>query len=403
MSLAYRLSFFACNLLDRIVQRLVVTKASKVCYVSMPDYSDNAYYVYRHMLRTRSNIQHIWLVHSLDSEARISAEFDRISSVSGIRGNSIRVLEKKSLRGYWAYLSSRYLFHTHGGYTFSTSVKRRHVVNLFHGMPIKCIGRLDASALHAVPAFGTLHIATSDLFRYIVALSFGVPVEKVLKTAMPRCDAFFAENIDPEIREKIDELLDCQGKKLILWLPTFRSMARKGKAVKDAASFLDDMDYNLLAALDDHASRYGCVVVVKLHPYDALNFEQRAISFSSIRFLRSDEWLASGIQLYDLTACADGLLSDVSSILIDFLVTGRPIGMIGFNPDTYSRALTISMDDLAGSGCFTAIESSRELEMYFESLGNQTVRPHHRGDMASMLYENPDQCGSEAVLQAVEL
>lgn len=401
MNLSYAVRTKIAFILDWVCQRLIRPNPARLCYFSMPDYSDNAYYVYRHALITRSNLEHVWLIEDSACRNRIRVEFDEIARQRGQRGNSLRVVAKKTLTGYWAYLTAKYLFHTHGGYTFSSGVTKRHIVNLFHGMPIKAIGRLDRSSPDAVPAFGTLHIATSTLFRYIVALSFGVPVEKVLLCAMPRCDAFLSSGVDA--RPKLDALLRSEGQNIVLWLPTFRSMSRKGVAVVDKSSFLDDVDPDTMRELDQQAGKTNSLVVVKLHPYDALNHEQTAMTCRNIRFLKSSEWIASGIQLYDLAACADGLMSDVSSILIDFLATGKPAGIIGFNPTSYSRELTIPIEQLLEGDCYSDLRRASAIESFFLAVSRQTPEPNADGGLRKMLYERVGECGSESVLNAVGL
>ena len=167
----------ALRLVDGLLQRLVEPSRLKVCYISMPDYSDNAYFMYQHVLENRCGLEHIWLVENVELAEHIAAK--HMESDRGRARSKVSVYRKKSVRGYLAYLTCFCTFHTHGAYTFSRWVHKRHVVSLWHGMPIKCIGKLDASAPNGRPVFGTLHIATSTFFRYINSSAFDVPLDKV--------------------------------------------------------------------------------------------------------------------------------------------------------------------------------------------------------------------------------
>ena len=384
---------------DAACQLLVPPAPNRVCYRSLPDYADNAYYVYRHALRTRHGLDHVWLVLDPDVAGRIRREFDELTRAAGTTGHTLRVLDRRTLRGYWHYLRSRRTFHTHGTYPFARWAPRRDIVCLWHGMPLKCIGALNRTAPNPYPTFGTLHVATSAFFRGIIAAAFRVPLPKVLLCSLPRNDALRPDADRTAAAAAVARVLPlAPGRKLVLWLPTYRAE----RPDHGRRSFLDDLPAGMLAALDAACERHGCAIAVKLHPLDLLNDSPAPAGLRHVHWIRAADWQRGGVQLYDLVAASDALLSDVSSILVDYLVTGRPIGVVGFDPATYTRELTLPAADLAACTRFRALPTPAAVDAFFADVAaGRAGAP--RDEVAARLYEPFAEPGAAAVLRAVGL
>ncbi len=381
------------KLADVVLQLLVKPLPRRLSYFSTPDYSDNAYYVYRHALLTRTRLEHVWLLTDMSVAARVSREFEALEGKT--RGHSLRIVKRASLRGYWLYLTSRCVFHTHGIYRFVRWTFRREVVCLWHGMPIKSIGRLNHISPNPFPTFGTRHIASSHFFKYIIAAAFRVPPEAVGVCGLPRCDALRADYKGTHSRERIKASLRVpEGKKLVVWLPTFRTEFENAASTR---SFLDDLDPKLLATLDQVCARHDCFIIIKLHPFDMLNRASVRFEYRNLRLLKAQEWLDYEIPLYDLLAASDALISDVSSVLIDYLVTTRPIGVLGFDPETYTRDLLYPVEVLFRSTRFDMLTGDAAVSAFFGKIGDQPVHAAEN-DIASMFYENFAESGAEKIL-----
>lgn len=373
---------------DRVLQLAIPPVANRIAYVSTPDYTDNAFYVFRHAVRTRNGLEHVWLIRDLSLRPRIERDFDEAVRGSGTNGNTLRVEARASIRGYWHFLRSRLVFHTHAAYRFRTWAWRRQVVCLWHGMPIKCVGRLNRLTPNTHPTFGTLHLATSSFFREIIATAFGVAIDAVKVCSLPRCDALQYPDAVQTPRERVRERLGIDpGLRLVLWMPTYRA---EGAAAGRPRSFLDDLPAGTLEALDQAAASTGCVVLAKLHPQDALNLNAPCWNLRQVRLLLAPDWTACDIQLYDLIAASDALISDVSSVLIDYLVTGRPIGILGFDAATYTRELTFPIEQMLATGRFDVLDVPATFEVF---LRRRDTAPGH-----TFLYDAFERPGAEQIL-----
>ena len=390
--------------LDRILQVLVPSSSRRICYFSVPDYTDNAYWVYRHALRTRSDLEHVWLVKDTSVAERVHEELEEVRREHGARGHRVQVVDKNRPQGYWAYLRSGVSFHTHGLYAFSRWTFRREVVCLWHGVGIKAIDRLNRTNPAAKRPFGTRHVATSHFYRYVIATATGVDPAAVWVTGNPRCDPLTSPHARATPDDRVRALLDLPpDRHLILWLPTFRVLVDpwvaggSGSGGTGARSFLDNLPTWAMPALEQACAEHGCTVVVKLHPLDALNHASQRLAGRHVRLLPAAALGSRGVQLYDLLATADGLMTDLSSVVVDWLVTGRPVGLIAVEPDDHEHDLLFPPELMLRNEPFRALDEAADVERFVRAVrtGDRAAGPT-RG-VAPMLYEDVEGSSAEAI------
>jgi CDP-glycerol glycerophosphotransferase len=362
--------------IDLILQLLITPVGHRICYASIPDYTDNAHYLFLHALRTRRNLEHVWIVQDIEVETRILNDYARLTSALGDRGHRVRVHRWHSLAAYWAFLRSRCVAHTHGLYNFSRAAVGRVRLGLWHGMPIKCIGQLNAKSPNPYPQFASHYFATSYFYKYVLAEAFGVSSSKVLVTGMPRNDAL----VFPQARSHED--LDIRRHfgikpqdKIIIWLPTYRAESRVLNAASSASlpSFIHDIESSALNRLIQCVKEQGCVLIVKLHSYEKSSAHESLPENGCLRVFTDQEWRATGIQLYDLLGAADALISDVSSVIVDFAITGRPMACFGFNARTYQRDLIFPIEYLIDSAGIHVMNSEQSVREFIEHVKNSKI------------------------------
>lgn len=391
---------------DAVLQVLVPPKQTQIAWISEPDYVGNSAHLFRHMVATRGGYEHVWLIEHDEGRHRIEADVAGFGSAL-MPGTKVRVVDRHSARGYWTYLRSRRIFHTHGVYRTTRSAGRRDVVSLWHGMPIKCIGALNTISTNPHPTFGTMHIATSAMFRYVIAAAFPSPVERVLITGLPRCDVLTSPHPLAPPPEAIRAAVGVPDeRRLVVWMPTYRTSGHRRNATPGIVgfrTFLDDLSDEQWQAVDELAGQHGCTVVVKLHPQDPLNETDYQPSLRNVRLMRSAEWLATGFELYDMLALSDALISDISSVLLDYLATDRPIGIIGFDLETYNRDVVFPVDALLHSTRIHDLSHADQLQDFFQRTGSGTKVTPDEDDLSIWLSDVPPGTGCETVLRAVDL
>lgn len=246
---------------------------------------------------------------------------------------------RKSLGGVWHYLTARYVFFTHGLYLSPKPPRSQICINVWHGMPIKRIGHL----LGRTPPPATLQVATSNLFEGLVARCFNVPEEEVLTTGIPRNDVLVRAAQRPEaIKARIGLAAKDVVPRLIVWLPTYREAVRgiqrtDGRAHRSI--FGMDVDIGAFTRL---LEEQNCVCIIKPHPM-AANFTDQTQS-DRVMIWRESDLQVRGIRLYELVGATDLLITDASSVYVDYLIVDKPVIIAFPDLEEYRRSRGFALE-----------------------------------------------------------
>lgn len=306
----------------------VIPKSDKVLvFNSFPDFTDNAYALYKYLCNSRGGkYRYIWI---FTDKSKITKHPD------------IKAYYKYSIQAFFYFFRARYVFSTHGIYDFINLRKGMKRVCLWHGMPLKTIGCMDAKNGGVNNPMADCLIATSPFFKEIMAKSFNdMPRERVFLTGQPRNDMFF-EQTDFFKNRGIDAT---KYSSIGMWLPTYRQSIIGDIRVDGVynANGISYLSMDELKALDDFLKKTGALLIVKLHPMDALqlvDFDK----FSNLMIVKPAEFTE---QLYPLLGAADYLLTDFSSVWIDYCMLKRPIGFVMNDVDEYRSSRGLTIDNL---------------------------------------------------------
>jgi CDP-glycerol glycerophosphotransferase (TagB/SpsB family) len=269
------------------------------------------------------------------------------------------------------------------------------VVNLWHGMPLKRIWRGLPNSL--VPQCTWL-LSTSPKYSEVQAEAAGFPVEKIPATGLPRNDLLFSRTraaleFGRAARNGVDRVL--------LFLPTYRQ-SRTGFITDDGVEMGNTlgMTGDDVTALRNMLAHTGTRILVKPHPMSV--HYGRDEKLDDRLWIISDTWLhQQGLTLYEALGQMDALITDVSSVYVDFLILRRPIFF--YFPDLVeyrkSRSFQVEPveDWLAGPLCTTAVQLRDELGAF--AAGRDPYR-EKREKLAGIL--NP-QTGPEATARLFAL
>lgn len=307
----------------------LIPKSDKILvFSSFPDYTDNAYAIYKYLLKTKGEkYKYIWIF----SDKSKLAKYPGITAY--YRYNPLAI---------YYFFRAKYVFCTHGIYSFLTLRQGLKIINLWHGMPLKTIGCMDVQSSGVNPTKADYLIATSPFFKEIMAKSFNdMPRERVLMIGQPRNDMFF-EPTDFFKNRGIDAT---KYSSIGIWLPTYKSsivgdIRVDGVYNENGISYLSMDDLN---RLDGFLKTNNALLIVKLHPMDALqrvNFD----TFNNLLIVKPTDFTE---QLYPLLGSADYLLTDYSSVWIDYCILKRPIGFVMNDVEEYRKSRGLTIDDLS--------------------------------------------------------
>jgi len=252
---------------------------------------------------------------------------------SWLESHSVAVMERFSFRSLFFLLSSGTVVLSHSArdaYVIRRKQGRR-VVQLWHGVALKRIEALmrpqrwslaDWHRRRLIRRNARLYdavIASSEADRRVNAGAFGVPLDTVHATGLPRY-AYLAPGYawPTDLETQRSHLRQLVGpRRFVLYAPTFRD---SGTGLPDLISPQD------LAFLREFCQREQVVFGIRTHPYRS----------------REPDAFCDGVDVVNvspelfpeaavLLAAADVLIVDYSSIWVDYLLRERAI--IGYVPD----------------------------------------------------------------------
>lgn len=293
-------------------------------------YNYNSRYLFEYVKENLPEITPLFVIN--DSELR--------NSLSSKYGKQY-FIETESIQGIRQALSAGVWFTSAGLPAYGTGLhKKRLIINLWHGVPLKKIALLDpnlkkAARIYFKKIFSenyTCILTTSHELIPLMARSFAVSEDKIKVWGQPRNDGMFQKN---DCRKILGQLFPDlpEYTKTVLYAPTFRDYGQvqlfpfKDFDQKQLEAFLDEK--NMLLFIRTHVAEQGSAA-----PYLG----------KRIRFLGNE-------QAEDVTGILnifDCLITDYSSIYIDYLLTDKPMIFLPYDRQQYldGRGMNFDYDDV---------------------------------------------------------
>lgn len=231
---------------------------------------------------------------------------------------------------------------------------------LAHGGPIK---RVDA--YYRCDPTADYVLSQSRSFEEILARELHVEPKKLVTLGYPRNDLLFSG------RAALREYFGGDFRAFVAWYPTFR----QHKAAQDSAGYHGGENVCIpvidtpegAAAVNEAAKKHGVLVVVKPHPAQDVS-RIRALEMSNIRFIDNSFFTEHGVASYEFVGACDGLITDYSTVLYDYLLLDRPIGLTWQDVEQYKKTPGFVLDmDFIRKGA-AMLDTPEEFDRFFESV-----------------------------------
>lgn len=236
-------------------------------------------------------------------------------------GGRATAVPKRSPLGVAHFLSARYVFTTENVFGNLAPPPAQVVTNIWHGEPpTKVVGRFhpgqDGLRCSYAPVCSTLG-------RAYRAAEFDLSPLRVPIVGAPRNDRMLRADGPAVRRALLGGLADGPA---LLWLPSFRTGHWGDRARTDVAPGEVHPGVPYAAAdvrrLDAWLARQGVTVVVKPHPHDVDRFTG---DFAALHIVTPHDLERRGLTLYPMLSAFDGLVTDMSSVWVDYLLLDRPM------------------------------------------------------------------------------
>lgn len=293
-------------------------------------YNYNSKYLFEYVKEHLPQITPLFVINEENLRRELSEQYGKeyfieTESKEGIR----RVLEA----GVW--------FTSAGLPVYGTGLgKNRLIVNLWHGVPLKKIALMDpnlkkAARIYFKKIFSenyTWILTTSRELVPVMAKSFQVSEDRLRVWGQPRNDCIFAPPDRKQILEDVYPDLP-EYKKVVLYAPTFRDYGNTRLFP------FEDFDKKVF---EDFLEQKKILLLLRLHIKEAAAAD--AYVSSRIRRFGSEEAgdVTGMLGMFDL------LITDYSSIYIDYLLTDKPLMFLPYDRERYldGRGMNFDYDEV---------------------------------------------------------
>ncbi len=207
---------------------------------------------------------------------------------------------------------------------------RRKVFHLGHGTPLKCIGLMENNGKLLKKIYYKLNntnisysLASSDFVGSIICKCIGLPEKRIIIAPQPRTDGLFFDK---------NEIKELDSKKFnVLYAPTWRHYAQ--------VQLFPFSDFEL-TSLNDFLIKNNIHIYIRFHPAYEESISQDILQLKNVSLFSAKEFS----EIMDYINNFDTLITDYSSIYLDYMLLKKPIIFLPYDLNEYERSIGFTMD-----------------------------------------------------------
>lgn len=334
------------GIIPSIVSIFVPKKRNRIVFNSTlnTNYNFNSKYLFEYFLAKHPECEALFVMNDAQQRKKLNSEIGPYFIDTTTLGGMFRALRAAC----WVCST----LETPVGGAFQRHA--RFVIHLGHGTPLKNIGYLEKNfsivkSLYykIVTTNFSAVLSTSDDFVPVMMRFMRVGRERIVVNGQPRNDFFFAKR-----KTEVPAFLSQKAKRHVLYAPTWRPYA-------DTLLFpFDDFDVKKLALW---LKKTNTVIYLRLHPYHEKKLNTDLLGCENIKLLGSS--VVGDITQY--LPDFDLLITDYSSIFIDFLLCQKPLMFFDYDLERYETEIGFTVDyksHTPGPHPRTMAEALKEME-----------------------------------------
>lgn len=301
-----KIALFCIDVVGRCFDLLPIQKT--IVFESSPDYGCNAWPVF---LRLREELPEYKMVWCVSGKTKAPAGVDDTFEFES------HSLPKRLKELYYTHTARAIVFCNR---ELKKYRKSQTALFLCHGSKTK-----KTRGVYEVDA-GVDHInVQSHFFDDIITYEYNCGKEKLVYLGYPRCDCFYGPT------EGVKEALGLEPDSgFLVWLPTFRKHKSNRPDYQMDTEKFASMGMPLIStpeqlmALNAFLKERNQYLIYKPHP--AQDVSGLKVAKAERVKIISDRLLSdAGLQLNQVLAASEGLITDYSSVFFDYLLSDKPI------------------------------------------------------------------------------
>lgn len=265
-------------------------------------------------------------------------------------------------------------------------------IYLSHGSPVKsthdfynCTDDTDFS------------LCQSDFWRPIESYQLKIPEEKLVIKGFPRNDAIFSSRVS------MVELFGKKFRKVVVWYPTFRQRKNRYCSQNTTSSAIPVIHDEVAARkVNEIAAKYGVLIVIKPHTMQDLS-QIVTSALDHLKFIYDDFFIEHGLTAHEFLAQTDAMITDYSSIVFDYLLTGKPIALTWEDFEEYKERVGFAIDMNLLRSCSSLLYNPEDFDAFFRDLveGNDPLR-ERREELMHLTNQYTDGNSTKRVVDWLE-
>lgn len=380
----------------KILDYIITKDKNLVLFNSVPTFTDNAYAYYKYMIKNHPNkYKYVWLYND------VCPKNDKSKNVFIFR-----------FKGIYNLMRAKYIISTHAAHCLDFIQIDKHVFfNLWHGMPLKTLGynepNLSNHIFERYKNLGkhTYMFGTSDIFNCMLTSCFHNDYYKTFVTGQPRTDLIWNE----ENNRKIENIWEfSKYNKVIFYMPTYK------EAQNNRTAYQKNTAYNNLFYFEDYDEKRfvnyieekNILFLMKPHPFDEYFYEQNLETLpksKNFKIIFNKDLKENSIYSYELFKFIDLMISDFSSVTLDYLILNRPVIYLNNLTEEYQNNRGMILPDnteffMPGSKVKTFIELEDALNKNLK----EDIFKSERERILPLIHKYRDNKSSERVYEIMK-
>ena len=331
------MNLFVKNCISKFISAVSTLTPQKkvICFDSYPDYTDNPYAAFIRIINDArfKNYRIVWMIGNKNEYTKLRKKIIKDYPPA-------KVVKKRSLKGLYYLLVCRFYLCSHGvSHTVKLNQKKPKIINLWHGMPLKVVGIMDKAYGNTFENSDII-IATNDFFADILSRCFLIDRANVKVFGQARNDTFK----EPTDFFDLYNVSPSRYAAIGVWMPTFKKNIYTEKRIDGfyKEGYVSFFSPEMLSTFDKDLAKRNILIIVKLHPMDAMN-QFKFPLYTNILIVNDS---GPRFQLYPMLGKMDFLLTDYSSVFVDYDILGRPMGFTINDLESYKQSRGFFVDDV---------------------------------------------------------
>ena len=335
------------------LQNLIILEAE-------PTARENTQAVYREMLRRGWNKRYRIALVTLDPDNLQSWHAEHVMILKRVQYDDSQIAKM-----YMRWISDRACMIIDENRQIERKNPKAIHVYLTHGSPIKC-----TSGFYFCKPDTDYSLCQSEFFRPKQSYEMKIPENKLVLKGIPRNDLLINSTLS------LSSIFGDSFQKVIVWYPTYRQHRSSSIIPGTEISGLPIVhDENAAKQINEIAAKYGVLLVVKPHPAQDLS-RIKALRLDHLMVITDDFFVSHGISSYAFLGKADALITDYSSVIYDYLLTGKPVALAQEDYEEYEKKVGFAIDMNLLRDCCVTLETADDFDSFFRDLieGNDPLR-----------------------------